>query len=56
MELTKKNSFDFSLNNKTLSNVESLYDEQHQNFLIIDSSSEDDIENPTLKLTLRQIF
>jgi hypothetical protein len=53
--MTEKNS-NFSLNDETLTNVELLHDEQHQNFLIIDSSSEDDVENPTLKLTLRQIF
>jgi hypothetical protein len=54
-KMTEKNS-NFSLNDETLTNVELLHDEQHQNFLIIDSSSEDDVENPTLKLTLRQIF
>jgi transcriptional regulator of heat shock response len=53
--MTEKNS-NFSLNDETLTNVELLHDEQHQNFLIIDSSSEDDVENPTLKLTLRQTF
>ncbi|POG58645.1 hypothetical protein GLOIN_2v903424 [Rhizophagus irregularis DAOM 181602=DAOM 197198] len=52
--MTEKIS-NFSLN-ETLTNVELLHDKQHQNFLIIDSSSEDDIENPTLNLTLGQTF
>ncbi|PKC54311.1 hypothetical protein RhiirA1_477567 [Rhizophagus irregularis] len=52
--MTEKIS-NFSLN-ETLTNVELLHDKQHQNFLIIDSSSEDDIENPTSNLTLGQTF
>ncbi|RGB24259.1 hypothetical protein C1646_773331 [Rhizophagus diaphanus] len=52
--MTKKIS-NFSLN-ETLTNVELLHDKQHQNFLIIDSLSEDDIENPTSTLTLGQTF
>jgi hypothetical protein len=44
------------LNIETLSNIELFYNGQHPNFLIIDSSSEYDIENPALNLTLGQTF
>jgi hypothetical protein len=55
MGLTERNPF--SLNIETSSNIELFYNGQHPNFLIIDSSSEYDIENPALNLvTLGQTF